>query len=796
MLSKSQKRKFTIIFWSLFLAVIVLLVVLFTLINQGKMGFMPTFEQLENPKSAVASEVVSADQELLGKYYRKNRTVVDFEDLSPNLINALIATEDARFYSHSGIDWIALSRAVFGVLTGTDQGGGSTITQQLAKNLFKRRDIDTDTRLGWYREMALIKFKEWITAVKLERNYTKEEIIAMYLNTVSFGSQAFGIKSAAHTFFNKPPDSLKIEEAALLVGLLKAPSRYSPVISEETRKRSRTRRNVVISQLEEYDYISRSTRDSLQNSPIELEYNVRSHSRGLATYFREFLRSTLTATKPRLEDYPSWRYQQFQDDSAKWETNPLYGWCNKNQKSNGENYDLYKDGLKIYTTINSKMQQYAENAVEEHLKKDLQPAFNKTKRGNPKWPFSRNLTQKQIGEIIRNSVRRSERYRVLRNQGLSMDSIMENFRKPIQMNDIFTWEGEVDTVMSPMDSIYHYKKYLQAGMMSMEPQTGYVRAYVGGINYEHYQFDNVTLSRRQVGSTFKPFLYTLAMMPGEHDPCDKVPNVEVSFKTMEDGEEKIYTPRYSPNDKENEMVTLKYGLAKSLNQISSYLMKQYGPRNVIKIAKKMGVASHLEPVYSLAVGAAEVKLEEMVAAYSTFADKGIYTNPVYVTRIEDKLGNVLAQFRGRKREVMDPRTAYKMLSLMKGVVNFGTSVRLRLTYKFNNEIAGKTGTTNNNSDGWFIGIVPELITGVWVGGEVRSIHFNRTKLGQGANMALPIWALYMKDVYDDPSLSISKRDSFKRPQNLNIRLDCGNEDAEDAKNREGEELFSPKEDLF
>ena len=787
---KRKKKKFIILFWSVFSAAILTLVILFTLINNGYMGFMPSFEQLENPKSAVASQVISADQEVLGKYYKENRTIVDFDDLPKHLINALIATEDIRYYKHTGIDWLALGRVAYGIVTGKDMGGGSTITQQLAKNLFPRKRSHFDSKLQWYFYMIKVKFKEWITAVKLEKNYTKKEILTMYFNNVFFGSQSFGIKSAANTFFNSSLDSLKTEEAALLVGVLKAPSRYSPVISERTRENSLQRRNLVLNQMAKYDFISESTSDSLQQLPIKLNYNVSSHNRGLARYFREYVRKILTTEKPVKENYPAWRHQQYVEDSIAWQNNPLFGWCKKNRKANGETYNLYSDGLKIYTTINSKMQRYAENAVKNHLKEDLQPAFEKTKRNSDKWPFSESLSQSKINQIIQNAVRRSERYRVLRNAGLSEDSIMSNFKKPVKMNNIFTWEGEKDTVMSPMDSILHYKKYLQAGFMSMEPQTGYVRAYVGGINYDHYQYDNVNLARRQIGSTIKPFLYTMAMMPGEYDPCDKVPNANVHFKLPNDS---TYSPRYSTNDKEGQMVTLRYGLSHSLNQISAFLMKQYGPKALIKIMRKMGIQSPLPPVPSLAVGAAEIKLSEMIGAYGTFPNKGVYAEPVYITRIEDRNGNVVARFTGDKREVMDTRTAYKMLKLMRSVVNNGTSIRLRYKYNFKADIAGKTGTTNNNSDGWFIGNVPDLVSGAWVGGEVRSIHFDNIRLGQGANMALPIWARYMKKVFADSTNSISPRDSFPKPENLNAPLDCfGNQNTDTSevnKIQQGEDLF-------
>ncbi|RLD76768.1 MAG: penicillin-binding protein, partial [Bacteroidetes bacterium] len=740
------------------------------------------------PESNLAAEIVSADQKLLGKYYRENRTVVKFENLPPVLVNALVATEDIRFYDHSGIDPRGLFRVLFKtVLMGqTGAGGGSTITQQLAKNLFPR---------GTYRKSKLIrlgvtvlsKLKEWVIAVKLERNYTKEEILAMYLNTVEFGSQAFGIKSASRTFFNKSPDSLKLEEAAVLVGVLKAPSWYSPIRNTE---RSRLRRNVVLGQMEKYGFISKEVYDSTKVLPLTTQYNVQSHSRGLGTYFREYLRKIMTAPKPERKNYASYQGQKFMEDSLSWANNMLYGWCNKNEKPNGKKYDLYSDGLKIYTTINSRMQHYAEQAVKEHMGGYLQPLFFKTQKGHRKAPFHWKVTQKWIKRILYLAMIRSERYRVLRAAKVDSATIVKNFNTPTRMH-VFSWKGDIDTVMTPMDSIRYYKYFLHAGLMSMEPQTGYVRAYVGDINYRHFKFDNVMIAKRQVGSTFKPIIYTIAMMPGGFSPCHRIPNIPVTFK-MPEGQDD-YTPRFSKSSVDGEMITLKTGLAKSLNQVSAWIMKQYNPAVFVQLAKKMGIVSEIPEVYSICVGAAEIKLAEMVAAYDTYINKGVYVEPIFVTRIEDKNGNIISTFKPKKREVISEGTAYRMLKLMQGVVDGGTSTRLRFTYNFTNEIAGKTGTTNDNSDGWFIGIVPNLVTGVWVGGEERGIRFDNARYGEGASMALPIWAYYMREVYIDEDLGISKA-KFEIPDNMEgIEIDCSKYKEEEL---EFEEIDNPENDIY
>ena len=759
------KKRFWIAFFSVFAGV----VLLFISISLGLLGFMPSFEELENPNSNLASEIISADQELLGKYYIENRSNVHFADLSPNLVNAIIATEDARFFSHSGVDVKALFRVTFGLLTGTSQGGGSTLTQQLAKNLFPRK-LDRN-----FIETVFIKLKEWVTATRLERNYTKEEIIAMYFNTVEFGSNSFGIKSAAKTFFNKTPGELSIEESAMLVGMLKAPSRFSPVRNPE---RAIKRREVVLHQMEKYNYLTEQQYDSIRSIPLDMsEFRQQDHTSGSATYFREYLRGIMNAKKPVRKRY--YDKAAFKEDSLQWINNPLYGWIEKNPKPDGNNYNLYKDGLRIYTTINSKMQTYAEEAVTEHMGSDIQPAFYKHWKGRDEAPFDfpRSQVKEEARKLMMSSMKRSERYRRLKAVDMPEDSIMLSFNTKTQMK-VFSWKGEVDTIMTPWDSIRYCKFFLQAGLMSVEPQTGFVRAYVGGINYGHFQYDHVKMSKRQVGSTFKPFVYTLAMQEGDLSPCSKVANIQYSIDLPEGGR---WEPRNSNDFKEGQMVTLKEALANSINWISAFLIKRYSPMAVIKMARKMGVVSPIDPVPSIALGAADLTLYEMVGAMNTFAAKGVYTEPLFVTRIEDKNGNVLARFMPRQEEAMSEETAFLMLELMKGVVESGTGGRIRYRFGINNPVAGKTGTTQNNSDGWFMGLTPDLVTGVWVGGEERSVRFRTITLGQGASLALPIWALYMKRIYADKSLKVSTGD-FERPVGpLSVETNCAKYEEEQKK---------------
>jgi penicillin-binding protein 1A len=740
--TEKPKSKFrlslSVKFWGIYGLGLAMLFLIFFGISNEWFGPMPSFEELENPKSNLASEIYSADGKLIGTYYIENRSNVPFQYLSKNLTDALLAGEDIRFHDHSGIDSRALLRVAYGVITANDKGGGSTITQQLAKNLFPRK------RNPSILDLVVSKFKEWVTAIKLERNYSKDEIMAMYLNTVDFGSHSHGIKAASKTFFNCSPDSLNLEQAALMVGVVNAPTWYSPVRNPE---RAFKRRNLVLSQMVKYDKITQAVYDSVSKIPLDMSnYGVMSHTSGMATYLREALRGTLKT------------------------------WSKNHFKADGTPYNIYKDGLRIYTTINSRMQQYAEAAVKEHLSLDLQPAFFKHWEGYTHAPFDfkSDSIMREVEKIMEQSMKRSERYRVLRNAKIPLDSIKQNFNTPIPM-EVFSWDGMIDTIMSPMDSIRYYKYYLQAGLMSMEPHTGFVKAYVGGIDYNHFQYDHVVMGKRQVGSTFKPFLYTLAMQEGEFTPCSKLPNVQPIIPLM-DG--KIWKPRNSDSKKVGEEITLKYALATSNNWISGHLIKRYSPQSVIKIARKMGVKSFIPSVYSIALGSADLSLYEMVGAFNTFPNSGVYVEPTFITKIEDKHGNVIDRFIPEKQEAMSEQTAYLMLELLKGVVQYGTGRRLRWKYGLENPIAGKTGTTNNQSDGWFMGILPELTTGIWVGAEERSVHFRTITLGQGANMALPIWALYMQKVLADESLGIGTKDFEKPIGGLQIETDCDKLDEE------------------
>ena len=764
---KFTPKSYLKLFWALFFLPIIIFAILFFLIANEHFGPMPSFIELENPENNLSSEIFSEDSVSLGKYYYQNRSFVNYEDLSQNIVNALIATEDARFKKHSGIDARGLARVFLRtiVLNQKNAGGGSTITQQLAKNLFPRDTSTYNSKLVHKTNLALTKFKEWITAVKLEKNYTKNEIIAMYLNTVPFGGHSFGIKSASKNFFNTSPDSLKIEEAAVLVGLLKAPSWYNPVRNEE---RSFYRRNVVLSQMEKYDFLSKNNYDSISKLPISLNYNIQDHNIGLATYFREHIRQTLTASKPNKKNY--YMYSDYIDDSIKWETDPAYGWCKKNKKPNGENFDLYKDGLKIYSTINSKFQLYAERALNTHMG-ELQDAFYNEQKYKKNAPYSDDLSKEQINTILKQTMHRTERYRKLHRRNIKIDSINKIFNTPTEMT-IFSWNGDIDTTMSPMDSIKYYKYFLHAGFLSINPHNGEVKAYVGGINFKHFKFDHVLQGKRQVGSTIKPFMYTLAMQEG-YSPCYKVPNIPSTFYVNDT----TWTPQNSgPSSRDGDMVTLKWGLANSVNWISAWLIKQFNPKSVINVMRKMGIKSKIDPVPSIFLGTSDITLYEMVSAYCTFANKGVHPNPLMITRIEDKNGNILSKFKTTKTEVISEKTAYLMINLLQGVVREGTAIRLRYKYQLMNEIGGKTGTTQNQSDGWFMGLTPNLVSGVWVGGEDRSIHFKGIHLGQGANMALPVWALYMQDIYKDSTNAISLDDKFESPLNFDINLKCNGTD--------------------
>lgn len=721
-------RWYLVVIWSLFVIGVTCGFGLFYGISHEWFGDMPTFEELENPSTNLASEIISADGKVLGTYYIENRSNVSYSELSPHLVNALLAIEDIRFYEHSGIDQRALLRVIFGIATGNDKGGGSTLTQQLAKNLFPRgENLSTP-------QLVIRKFQEWVTATKLEYNYSKDEIIAMYLNTVFFGHNSYGIKKASETFFNLAPIDLNIEQAALMAGVVNAPSRFSPIRNPENALR---RRNLVISQMALYGFITPQERDSISQIPIDMsDFGVLDHNTGQATYLREYLRQELTE------------------------------WAKTSKKADGTPYNIYKDGLRIYTTIDSRMQQYAEEAVKEHLSLDLQPAFNNHWKGYKNAPFS--LEEEEIESLMELSMKRSERYRKMRNAGISLDSIKANFNVPAEMT-VFSWDGPIDTLMTPMDSMRYYKSFLQSSLMSVESHTGHVKAYVGGIDYRFFKYDHVTQARRQVGSTFKPFLYSLAMQEGEYTPCTKVPNISYSIE-MPDG--KFWEPRDAGKSMFGEEVTLKWALAHSNNRISTYLMKRFGPEAVIQMARRMGVTAPIEAVPAICLGVCDISLHEMVGAMSTFANQGVYIKPMFITKIEDKNGNVIEFFETEKVEAMDEITAYKMIELMKGVVQSGTGVRLKYKYGFRNPIAGKTGTTQNQSDGWFMGITPDLTTGIWTGAEDRSVHFRTIGLGQGSNMALPVWAIYMQKVYADSTLNISKGDFVKPLSDVALEFDC------------------------
>jgi penicillin-binding protein 1A len=760
---KSTINKIIRWLYGIFAGVALFVILLFALLSVGGLGFMPSFEELENPHSNLATEIYSSDNVLLGSFFQENRSRVEFEDISPNVINALVATEDVRFYNHSGIDARGLGRVLFRTILLRDQGagGGSTITQQLAKLLFHEpaRNI---------RERSIQKLKEWVIAVKLERSYTKDEILMMYLNKAPFIYDAYGIRSAAATFFNTTQDSLKVEEAAVLIGMLKNPSLFNPVRRPELTV---NRRNVVLGQMVKSNHITKLEFDSLKQLPLGLDFRRSDHIGGLAPYFREYLRLTLVARQPVRANYPSWQTQKFLEDSVEWNTNPLFGWVSKNLKADGTRYDIYRDGLKIYTTIDSRLQVYAENAIAEHLGKDLQPKFSREKRGRARSPYTRHITQEQYVSIINRSIQQTERYRAMSAQNLSADSIRKVFRQPVSMR-VFSYKGNIDTIMSPLDSIHYYKTFLRASLFSMDPQSGHVKAYVGGPDYGHFKYDMATMGKRQVGSTIKPFIYTMAMQEGL-TPCDLVPNISQTFY-LPTGQ--TWTPRNTGNRRDGEMVSLKWGLAHSNNNITAWIMKYFKEPSVIaRMIHNLGIKSPIDPVPALVLGTPDFGLNEMVAAYSTYANKGVHTEPLFITRIEDRYGNVIATFTPRRKEVINEETAYLMLNLLEGVVNTGTAARLRTRYNLRGNIGGKTGTTQNNSDGWFIGITPNLVTGIWVGGEDRDIHFDTLTLGQGANMALPVWALYMLPAYSNPLLNYELIDPFDRPINFNLNLTCPDE---------------------
>ena len=748
-----MRKLFVYFLWTLLFIIIFGAATAFYAINEGWIGYMPPIEDLQNPINRFATQIYSADGKLIGtwNYNRENRVMVDYTKIAPSLVKALVATEDVRFYEHSGIDFYALGRAVIkrGIMGQKSAGGGSTITQQLAKQLYSEHASTTMERL-------LQKPIEWVIAVKLERNYTKDEIITMYLNYFDFLHNAVGIKTAANTYFSKEPKDLTVNESATLVGLCKNPSYFNPVRNLE---RSRDRRNVVLGQMLKAGYLTQEEYDKYSAEPLELKFHVSDHKEGLAVYFREFLRRYLTAKKPERALYPSWNMVKFFNDSINWESDPLYGWCNKNKKRNGDNYSIYTDGLKVYTTIDSRMQKYAEQAAYQHVVKFLQPAFDKENKNKNNAPYSSNLTTQQIQQILNRSIRQCERYRVLKENGASEAEIQKSFHTPTEMS-VFTYHGEVDTIMTPLDSIKYYKSFLRTGFVSVCPQNGHVKAYVGGLDYAHFAYDMVMDGRRQVGSTIKPFLYSLAMENG-FSPCDVAPNVQQTY--MVAGQ--AWTPRNGSKARYGEMVTLKWGLQQSNNWISAYLMSKLNPQAFVDLLHEYGIRNpEIHPSMSLCLGPCDISVGEMASAYTAFVNHGIRASLMFVTKIEDGEGNVIAQFQPRMNEVISEESANKMIYMLKSVVDGGTASRLRFKYNLKGDIGGKTGTTNNNSDAWFMGILPTLVNACWVGGDDRDIHFNSMAMGQGASGALPIFALYMQQIYSDEQLGYNENAIFDMPE--------------------------------
>ena len=758
-------KKFTKIFcitlWSCFVLGVLIIWFLFYQIGIGNIGYMPELEELENPKSKYATIVFSADSVELGQFSqaKENRVFINYNELSPNLINALIATEDARFMEHSGVDMKALFRAIFKtVLMGQKQsGGGSTITQQLAKQIY------TVDAASSFWERAMQKPIEWAIAVKLERLYTKEEIINMYLNKFDFCYNAVGIRSASRIYFDKLPSQLDVQEAAMLVGMLQNPSMYNPIRRPE---KTSQRRAVVLGQMVKGDYISQAEADSLNQLPLlpqtdkdgkyKLAHSA-DHKSGLAPYLREYLRKIMRAKKPERSNYASWQDQQYSDDSLAWETNPLYGWCNKNKKPNGDYYNLTTDGLRIYTTIDSRMQRYAENAVVEQLRDNLQPEFNKEKASQANAPYSRKLSAEDVKNSLTRAMKQSDRYNTMRAGGYSKEDIEKAFHTPIDMK-IFSWEGEIDTIMTPWDSLRWQKQFLRAGFLCMDT-CGYVKAYVGGPDFSFFQYDMVTTGRRQVGSTIKPFLYTLAMENGR-TPCDEELN---SQPVLYDAVGRPWTPRDGGKERIGEMVTLRWGLMRSNNWISARVMSRMTPEAFVNFLHSAGIHAHLDPVLALCLGVCDISVEEMVTGYSAFPGHGMRSNPIYVTSICDNSGVEIAHFEPRRQEVFSLEAYLKMLPILRDVVDGGTGGRIRSRYHITAPMGGKTGTTNDNSDGWFMAFTPSLVAGTWVGGEERSICFDRMTFGQGASMALPIFAKFIEKVYADPSLPYTQSEQFYYP---------------------------------
>ncbi len=776
-----KTKRVLLVLWCLLAMGVFAVAFLFFAISRGWVGYVPDTSELENPQYKYASQVISADGKEMGtwSYSKENRVRVEFDDIPSHLIDALVATEDVWFYEHSGIDGKSLLRVIVKsvILQQENSGGGSTITQQLAKLLYSGTS-------GSMLDRIYQKPNEWVIAVNLEQQYTKNEILAMYLNKYDFGYNAVGLASAAGIYFGKHASELKIEEGAMLVGMCKNSSLYNPRTRPDM---TRTRRNVVLSQMEKAGYITVAECDSLSALPLTLNYRAASHNEGIATYFREYLRLYMTAKKPERKNYRGWQMQQFYDDSLRWETDSLFGWCNRHVKPNGEKYNIYTDGLKIYTTIDSRMQAYLEDAVKQHVAGKLQTDFFKAKKGKKTGPFSSDLSKAEIDKIMERNMKQTERYRLMNKSGHSQKEIEEAFNTKQKMT-VFTYQGLKDTLMTPMDSIKYYKYFLRTGAMSMDPLSGEVKAYVGGTNYHYFKYDMVSSGRRQVGSTIKPFLYSLAMERG-FSPCDETRNVE---QTLFDDLGRVWKPRNTGRDRYGEMVTLRWGLSKSNNWISAYLMNQLSPYSLKKLIHEFGLTNQsIEATQSLCLGSCDASVSEMVSAYTTFVGKGMRVAPLMVTRIEDNAGNIIATFSAHRNEVISRESSYKMIDMMRGVINEGTGYRLRGVYGIKADMCGKTGTTQNMSDGWFVGYTPSLVTGCWVGGEERNIHFDRMSEGQGASMALPIYGLYMQKVYKDKSLPYNEEEVFDIPEDFDpcrskFQMPAAVE-GEDGETSEGEE---------
>ena len=741
-------RAILITIWTLLIVGVIALIMCFVAIYNGWIGYMPPIDELENPVNKYATQIFTADDKLMGTWSlsRDNRVFVTYDELPSSLIDALVATEDVRFYEHSGIDLRALSRAIVkrGFLGNASAGGGSTITQQLAKQLYS-------SHAGSTMERLIQKPVEWVIAIKLERFYTKEELLTMYLNYFDFLNNAVGIKTAAKVYFNKLPKELTVIESATLVGMCKNPSLYNPVRFSE---RSKGRRNVVLSQMEKAGFLSKEDCQMYQTEELTLDFHRVDHKEGIAPYLREYLRKIMTAKEPKRSDYASWQGVNYYEDSIAWKNDPLYGWCNKNRKKNGEPYNIYTDGLKIYTAIDSRMQQYAEEACFEHVAKVLQPAFFKEKKGRSYAPFTKQLSQADVDKILNRSIRQSDRWRNMKAAGYDEEAILKSFNEKQKMS-VFTYKGEIDTLMTPLDSIRYYKHFLRCGFMSMDPKTGFVKAYVGGTDFEHFTYDMAGVGRRQVGSTIKPYLYSLAMESG-FTPCDQVLNVQRTYGN--------WTPRNSGSSRIGQMVTLQWGLQQSNNWISAYLMDHLTPPALVDMLHRYGIRTNdIEPYMPLCLGTVDIKVSEMVSAYSAFANHGIRVAPMYVTRIEDNEGNVITEFQPQMDEVISEDSAFKMIYMMRSVIDGGTGSRIRNRHHLTCDMGGKTGTTNSNSDCWFMGYTPSLVSGVWIGGEDRDIHFDGMTLGQGAAAALPVWAIYMTKVYEDKTLGYTQDERFDIP---------------------------------